>query len=244
MGPLGFAPGEGIDLKKSFECRKRAASTGIPSPIAQLARSYRYGIGCNKDKLEADKIFEKAKAATKGDKDELKRVEDIVSSSPFAGFGFPSTVSKPADAVEDDTTPTEPDSVPRPEPKAKIRSTRQRGAQAQEEIPIGSKIVLLDVVITPAGFGDAVYIEGRIKNISDESLEGVHSNITLENRSGGFLGNTLVYVTPDPIPPGAVGSFKCTDLNHPEIARVTLDFMTRGDKPIVWVDRSGKQAHQ
>ena len=243
FGPVGFDR-VGIDLKKSFEYRKRAASTGLPSTIAHLARSYRYGIGCDKDEREAERIFEKAKAATKGDKNELKRVENIMSYSPFADSGFPpSTASKPSDAEEDDDTLSEPDTTPLPEPKAKKRSTQQMGAQAQEDIPTGSKIVLLDVVITPTGIGDAVYIEGRVKNISDESLERVHSSIVLESRSRGFLGNTTVYVTPDPIPPGAVGSFKGVDMNHPDIAHVTLDFMTRGDKSIIWVDRSGKRAH-
>lgn len=113
------------DLKTSFEWRKKAAASGLPLPVASLARSFRVGIGCPKDVNEAERLSQKAKELAKGDLELLRQIatiENLAPARPFKLGAAPPADEDMGDDV-DDSQAAEPDAKPAAKSKAGRRKT-------------------------------------------------------------------------------------------------------------------------
>jgi hypothetical protein len=116
---------------------------------------------------------------------------------------------------------------------------------APKQEPIGdpgTKIVLLALAITPSG-PEGYIISGKLKNISDEQLERVNVDVSLEDRGGEFLGNAVASVSPRTIPPGGYAVIEGLSVGRSGVAHATLNFTTGGQAAIPWRDMSGRRAH-
>jgi TPR repeat protein len=231
--------------KAAFLLFRKSAESGLAQSLLALAGCFYEGYGCDPDPDRAEQLIKQAKqAALRDSQEEILGEAERVLAKPtretrrkevLEVVGWPSShgLSGTGTGLGDETPLF---------PMSKEKSAKA-DALPREMLPSVAKLVLTDVVITPAGYGDTVYVDGRVRNTSGENLAGVEVNVSAEDRNGGLLGNSHAYLSPDPIPPGGVGSFKAIDSGHPGISRVTLDFMGDRQKPIVWVDRSGKRAH-
>jgi hypothetical protein len=226
------------DLPLSFSWRRRAADSGLPVMLALLARSYREGIGCAKDETMAANLMEKARTACKGDSGLLAQVERTTLKFAGGPGGFGAGLPKSdKDRAEGENGRAVVDT-----PKFVRAPGSPRRGIPQPTLRTDAKIVLIDVTITEAGFGDTVYIDGKLKNVSDETLKSVMVDVTLETARGQFLGTSPAIVSPSEIEPGDTATFKVIDSGHPTLGHVRLNFVSR-QKAIPWTDRSGKRVH-
>jgi TPR repeat protein len=223
------------DRKKAFEWSKKAAASGLPFAIACLSRLYRLGVGCKQNEEEADSLLEQAKKAAKGDEKMISSVEMWSRSSPFEALASspPSGSSQPKDDEIAKSPPKHESSTPR------RKAARSKTTPINREILSGTKLILLDLAISPALEGKVMHIDGRVKNISDEPIKDVRVNVSLETAGGKPLGTTRGFASPDPIPPGATATFRAREYDNLSFGHVTLDFVEHGDNAIPWHDQTG-----
>ncbi len=227
------------DRTKAFEWSKKAAASGLPFAIARLSGLYRFGVGCKQNEEEADSLLEQAKKAAKGDEKMISSVEMWSRSSPFEALASspPSGSSEPKDEEIAKSPPKQESSTPR------RKAARSKTTPINRETPSGTKLILLDLAISPALEGKVMHIDGRVKNISDEPIKDVRVNVSLETAGGKLLGTTRGFASPDPIPPGATATFQAREYDNLSFGHVTLDFVEHGDNAIPWHDQTGMKVH-
>lgn len=66
--------------------------------------------------------------------------------------------------------------------------------------------------------------EGRVKNISTESLRNVEASVTFSTKSGEFITTDDALIDLNPLLPGQTSSFKVMATRNPAMARARVEF--------------------
>jgi hypothetical protein len=69
----------------------------------------------------------------------------------------------------------------------------------------------------------AIY-EGRVKNISSESLENVEAVVTFYDRNNNFVTSSDAIIDFNPILPGQISNFKVMKTSNPEMKKAGISF--------------------
>ena len=72
-------------------------------------------------------------------------------------------------------------------------------------------------------YGYAIY-EGRVKNISNESLENVEAVVTFYDRNDTFVTSSDALIEFNPILPGQISNFKVMKTSNPEMKKAGVSF--------------------
>lgn len=210
-----------------------ASESGLPGPLLLKCCCLYEGWGCTRDEDEADRLLEVAlEAAKKYELDEfIPKIEATKKRITPAGRG--ETLAEqmgwkkvepmflggldgqsglnmpPLDAERD---------MPAERPKAAATEKPNRAAQ-----PV-AKLRVIDSAwqVTPSG--NYVKVFGRVKNVSNEEIDGIWVDVMFEAARGQLVAKGSGPVQPNPLRPGEVGTFEVMEKTSPAIAKYNLKF--------------------
>jgi hypothetical protein len=97
---------------------------------------------------------------------------------------------------------------------------------APEPSPAAPKLALLSANGYEAEVGGYHYIEGQVKNVSDEPLQNVMVVGTWYDKDGNFIKFDDALIDYNPILPGQTSPFKTISTGNPAMARYSVGFKT------------------
>lgn len=134
---------------------------------------------------------------------------------------------------------------PKLKPSARSLPTARKRTSRAESFEEGD-LMLTDLTTGPSVFSSplvpAVSVEGRVKNLTSQPVDSWRVTVTYEDRAGQLVTTSDAILTPSPIPPGGVATFKTNDAEKPGMYAVKLEFTAGVGKTVTWIDRSGKNA--
>lgn len=167
--------------------------------------------------------FAAVKYRHKGEEEELRAVKVKVLEGEFQGRTFY----------------VQPWNVLKLTGRVGARRARRGGVPAAGA---GAKIVLNDLVVESNEFTGMSSIAGRFRNVSQEDLESLRVEISIEDASGKLLKSVTAFCQPNEIAAGGAASFKTIVETEPRAASIKLEFLDLR-KAVPWTDKSGKNAH-
>jgi len=223
--------------ERSFEYYQRAAKSGLCDHLAHLACCYLRGWGCKSDPNKADQLLHNALAAAKreGHKDIEIKIQKVLSATSHED-----RLTKIAEVF--DWSPPKAMNV--------VANTDQQADEKIETNPAPAirqrrpQLVLTDIISNPSISSRYYHLDGRIQNISQVALKSVKITVNAEDRAGRLITSEVGFVTPNPLPPGAIGTFSIMGRDDPRLDHVKVDFSLILGEAVPWIDRSGKNVHQ
>jgi len=92
--------------------------------------------------------------------------------------------------------------------------------------PTGPKLALLSAKGYESEYGGYHYIEGEVKNISDESLKNVTAVGIWLDKDGTFIKSDDALIDYNPILPGQTSPFKTISTGNPAMEKYRVEFKT------------------
>jgi hypothetical protein len=105
------------------------------------------------------------------------------------------------------------------------------------------QLVLTDAAVNPSVTGNLVYVEGRYRNVSAETLNFVLIVVIFEDSAGKLVTTEEAISEPPIVSSGGIATFKATARSDPRFDHFKLSFSSSG-KPLDWRDATGKGLHQ
>ena len=119
------------------------------------------------------------------------------------GFGWFASTRKPS--APSYASYTSPAAIPAPAP-----------------VPIGPQLELVDWNWS-TGYG-YVTARGRVKNLTNESLENVMAIVTFTDSSGGFITTGEALIDFNPVLPGQTSTFSAMAQENPKMKKASIEF--------------------
>lgn len=86
--------------------------------------------------------------------------------------------------------------------------------------------------------GDYIHIEGEIRNVTTERIEGIKIILTFYDKSQRLVTSDISYANFDPIMPGQTSPYTSMISANPAIDTYTVQFSTRSGERLNAIDRT------
>jgi hypothetical protein len=205
----------------SFGLAEKAAKSGVSESLFRLASFYQEGWGCDADQDQAETLFRQSLLAAKREddasrvdairqvlqeKDHDKRIQVILKVNHWSSIA---DLKKLTNDMEEAGSGPSSDELQRlsKDARAARRASDRAKSNGRPSAP-DAKLRLIDTAWSVSSTGNYVTVQGRITNISIESLENIQVTVTFEDAQGGLVTTSKAVVSPNPLQPGELGTFE------------------------------------